>query len=398
MDRSDRAVEVCLEYLRCCGADWSPHPTSDEAQCEYDRIWSQLGNRRIEELVDLPLITNPELHDVLDVLSEVVTPALCFDQNLLSLAICRMVNLSLEHGNSDGSCFAYVRFAIIAGPFFGNYRDGYRFGRLGYELVEKRGLTRYQARTYMSFGNIVLPWAKHALGGRDLVRRAFDDACRIGDLTFAAHCCCELVTNFLTVGDPLAEVQQEAENALAFVQQARYGLMVNIIIVQVRLIRTFRGLTPKFGCFNDDGFDELEFERQLASNQAADFCYCALKVQARFFAGDYATAVDASLRAQQLLWTSPSQLETAEFRFYGALSHAAAWDSASSDQRQRHFEALTAHHRQLEIWAEHCPENFENRAALVGAEIARIEGRLLDAERFYEEAIRSAHETWQALP
>ena len=37
-----------------------------------------------------------------------------------------------------------------------------------------------------------------------------------------------------------------------------------------------------------------------------------------------------------------------------------------------------------------CPENFENRAALVGAEIARIEGRELDAERLYEQAIRSA--------
>ena len=115
-------------------------------------------------------------------------------------------------------------------------------------------------------------------------------------------------------------------------------------------------------------------------------------MQARFFAADYATAVDASLRAQPLLYTSPSQLETVEFRFYGALSHAAYWNSASPDQRQQHFEALTDHHRQLEIWAEHCPENFENRAALVGAEIARIEGRLLDAERFYEEAIRSAHE------
>jgi hypothetical protein len=29
--------------------------------------------------------------------------------------------------------------------------------------------------------------------------------------------------------------------------------------------------------------------------------------------------------------------------------------------------------------AENCPENFENRAALLGAEIARIEGRDLDA-------------------
>ena len=33
-----------------------------------------------------------------------------------SLVICRMVNLNLEHGNSDGSCFAYVWFVIIAGP------------------------------------------------------------------------------------------------------------------------------------------------------------------------------------------------------------------------------------------------------------------------------------------
>src|SRR5215471_5732809 len=53
--------------------------------------------------------------------------------------------------------------------------------------------------------------------------------------------------------------------------------------------------------------------------------------------------------------------------------------------------APSRHHRQLEIWAENCPENFENRAALVGAEIARIEGRDLDAMRLYETAIRSAH-------
>ncbi|HET9374206.1 MAG TPA: PAS domain S-box protein, partial [Chthoniobacterales bacterium] len=75
---------------------------------------------------------------------------------------------------------------------------------------------------------------------------------------------------------------------------------------------------------------------------------------------------------------------------YGALSRTASWDSAAADQRQQHFEALTAHHGQLEVWAENCPENFENRASLVGAEIARIEGRELDAERLYEHAIRSA--------
>jgi predicted ATPase/signal transduction histidine kinase len=394
LDRSDRGVEIFLEYMRRRGTHWSPHPTSDEVCHECDRIWLLVGARRIEELIDLPLMTNPDLLEDMDVLSEVVTPALFCDENLSSLVICRMVNLSLEHGNSDGSCFAYVWVAVIAGPRFGNYKDGFRFGRLGYDLVEKRGLKRFQARTYMSFGDIVMPWTKHIQAGRNLVRRAFDAANEIGDLTFAAYSCDHLVKNLLAAGDELGEVQREAENGLEFAKKVRFGLVIDHITTQLGLIRTLRGLTLKFGCFNDGEFDELRFERHLASNPALaelECWYWVRKLQARFFAGDYAPAVDASLNAQRQLWTSPSQFETAELCFYGALSHAASWDSASHDQRQKHLEALAAHHKQLEIWAENCPENFENRAALVAAEIARIEGRLIDAEELYEKAIRSAH-------
>src|SRR5262249_56160615 len=48
------------------------------------------------------------------------------------------------------------------------------------------------------------------------------------------------------------------------------------------------------------------------------------------------------------------------------------------------------HQRQLRAVAANCPQNFEDRAALVGAEIARIEGRPLDAMDLYERAIGSA--------
>src|SRR5262245_45439816 len=82
--------------------------------------------------------------------------------------------------------------------------------------------------------------------------------------------------------------------------------------------------------------------------------------------------------------------ETAEYHLYGALSLAASYETAAAGQRQQHVEALAAHHRQLEICATVCPENFRNRAALVGAEIARIEGRALDAMGLYEQAIHSA--------
>ena len=197
------------------------------------------------------------------------------------------------------------------------------------------------------------------------------------------------------MGDPLSEVQSEAEKGLDFVKKAGFGLVAENCKAQLGLIRTLRGLTPTFGCFDAHDYNESDTEHRLASNPVlalAEFFYWTRKLQARFFAGDYASAVEASRKAHQLLWPAASQVETGDFRFYAALAHAAAWNSASSEERQKHFAALNDHHRQLEIWALHCPANFETKAALVSAEIARIEGRMLDAEHFYEAAIRSAHD------
>src|SRR5262249_27336476 len=153
----------------------------------------------------------------------------------------------------------------------------------------------------------------------------------------------------LAAGDQLAEVQREAESGLQFVQKVRFGRLVDHINPQLRLIRTLRGLTSRLGSLNDDQFDELGFEHYLASNPglAEPECwYWVRKLQARVFAGDYACAVDAALSAGRRFSTSPSKfmvldpLETAEYHLYGALSHAASWDSALPQRRQQHFEAL----------------------------------------------------------
>jgi PAS domain S-box-containing protein len=394
LDRSDRAIEVFLDYLRRNGTDWSSHPSRDDVLREYNRIWSLVGDRQIEDLVDLPLLDDSAVLDMLDVFTEIVHPAMFFDENLSTLVVFRMASLCLEHGTCDASCFGYIWFGMFAGPRFNNYKDGFRFGQLGYDLVEKRSLTRYEARTYTSFGTLT-PWAKHALKARELIRRAFDVAYRTGDLTFSAYSWHSLITNYLAVGDPLLEVQSEAEKGLDFVTKAGFGLVVENSKAQLGLIRTLRGLTPTFGCFDTDDYNEADTEDRFASNPLlvlSEFFYWTRKLQARYFAGNYASAVEASHKAHPLLWPAASQVETGDFRFYAALAHAAAWNTASRGEKENHIAALNDHHRQLEVWALHCPANFETRTALVNAEIARIEGRMLDAEHLYEAAIRSAHD------
>ena len=67
-------------------------------------------------------------------------------------------------------------------------------------------------------------------------------------------------------------------------------------------------------------------------------------------------------------------------------------DGASPVEYRQHLEALAEHHQQLQKYAGRRLAKVQSRAELVDAEIARVEGRELDAERLYEAAIQSARE------
>ena len=304
------------------------------------------------------------------------------------------VKLTLERGNCDGSSLAYQRLAIVAGARYGEYQTALKLGRVGYELVERCGLKRFQAGVYIVFGNLVMPWTQHVKSGRELVRRGVDVATRNGDVIYAAYGYANLIRNMLAAGDALAETQREADHGLEFARKVHFTFFIDLITAQLRLIRTLRGLTPIFGRFDDREFDERQFEHQLSAGAALarpTAYYWIRKLQARFMSGDIEMALDASRSAHDLLWTL-SHSETVEYRFCSALCHAAVCRSAPPDDRQQHLEAMTAHQEQLKVWANNCPENYENRVALVDAEIADLEGRELEAERLYEQAIRSARD------
>jgi PAS domain S-box-containing protein len=393
--QADRAVEVSLEYLRAVGVTWSPHPRKEEVQQEYKQLWQRMGSRSIEQLLDLPLMTDPVCRATLDVLTAVQPPAHATDMNLYCLVAGRMANLSLEHGNSDGSGFAYVMLGMTLGPQFGDYEAGFRFGKLGVDLVEKHRMDRFKARVYAGFGAFIVPWTAHIRSGRAILRLAFDTANQTGDLTFSGYCGNNLITNLLAAGDPLGDVQREAESGLEFARKMRFEFVADVMTAQLRLINGLRGLTPDFGSFNDAAFDEDRFEQHLAADPGLALVACwywIRKLQARFHAGDYACAIAAASNAEPLLWASPFCFEVAEYHFYGALARAAHCDWVSADERPRHLEALSAHQRQFETWANNCPENFTNRAALIAAEIARLGRHDSDAMRLYEQAIRSARE------
>src|SRR5262249_50251485 len=152
-----------------------------------------------------------------------------------------------------------------------------------------------------------------------------------------------LNANALAAGDPLVDVEAEAERGLAYALQTRFGLMIDTIRVQLALIRTMRGQTRRFGRLDDDQCDERESEERWPENPALQFaecCYWIRKLQARALAGDWAAAMEAARQAQRVVWIVRLAPEEAEYHFYSALSHAACFDAASDDERPAHAEAL----------------------------------------------------------
>jgi hypothetical protein len=309
-DQTDRAVEVGLEYLRHAGVEWSPHPKKDDVEGEYTKIWLQLGVLAIEQLVDLPLMTDPDCRATLDVLSVFATPVWHANENLHDLVGAHMANLSLEHGNSDGSCHAYALLGRILGSNFGQYQAGFQFGELAVDLIEKRGLHRFKARIYNTFGHHIPPWARHFARWPRLEPACFQRSQRKR----------RMIANHLAGGDPLEEVQREVEEGLEFTRKMRFDLVSDYIITALRLIRTLRGFTPKFGSFNDADFDESRSEQHLEENPRLALASCRYwtrKLQARFYAEDYASAIAAAAKAH-LLHRRQSFFEVAEYPFYSA--------------------------------------------------------------------------------
>jgi predicted ATPase/signal transduction histidine kinase len=384
--RSERAVEVALEFLSRVGITWSPRPSEPEVRQEYVSMRAQLDRRPVRELVDLPAMRDPECLATMAVLTELFPAAYAVDRYLMELVLLRMTNLSLEHGHCEGSSVAYSGLNMALGSHFADYTTAYSLGDLACDLVDRRGADRYKARVYSLFAAFTMPWIRHVRDCRPLMIEAFHVGSSMGDMAFAAYDLRNLITHLLVAGVPLTEAQHEAEQAMAFARRIELGLPPDRFIEQADLIRRLRGDASERRPDDDAwGNQDLEGRPQLAMMVAYHWVF---RLQERFFARDFAAALEAAAHIEPIRWAMRSSIEEAEYDFHAALAHAAVAESAPEDERGIHRAALGAHHERIARWAEHCPQNFANREALVAAEAARLAGAELEAQRLYEKAVR----------
>jgi PAS domain S-box-containing protein len=386
-----QAVASALACLRLFDIDIPAHPTWEQVQTEYEAVWRNLEGRQIEDLIDLPPMTDPELLAAMRLLSDLTESGHFTDINLSCLHLCRMVNISIRHGICGASAHACAFLGFFLGPSFGRYADGHRFAKLACELAEKRGFTAFRAKVYLAMGLVSL-WTEPLARSLDFMRAAFRTATETGEFTFACYSSYHIVKSLLARNDPLDAVWDESQRLLAFVRRAGFRDFADMLLSQQRFVATMQGRTATLSTFSDAEFDETAFEAQLAGDRMAFLVsvYWILKLKARFLSGDYAEALAAVNQAKEVLWAQSAQILLLDYFCYTALTVAALYEKASPDEQAAWRELLAAYQKQLADWADNYPPTFGDKLALVSAEIARLEGRDSDAMRLYEEAIRSA--------
>jgi predicted ATPase/GAF domain-containing protein len=388
-----QAVEAALTCLRLFGMDLPAHPTREQVQAEYDTVWQNLNGRPIESLIDLPLMTDPEVQAAMQVLATLSNPAFFTDFQLFCLHLCRMVNVTLRHGICGASAPGCGFFGFILGAFFHRHSESYRFAKLSCDLVEKLGSIAYQAKALLTMGRIAF-WTQPIASAIEFNRAAFRSATETGDLTFACYAIGQFVAGLLLRNDPLDALWRETEKGLDFAQKARFRDAADRILSQQRFIATMQGRTATFSTFSDAQFDEATFEAQLAgSRMPLLICwYWILKLKARFLSGDYAEALAAADKAKPLLSIAAGSIQLLDYFYYAALTVAALYENASTDEQTVWRDLLAAHREQLREWAEDYPPTFADKHTLVLAETARLEKRDADAMQLYEQAIYLARE------
>ena len=389
--QNNLAMESALEGLRLFDLRMSLHPDRMELDAAVDDVWRVLAGREIETLIDLPLVTDPEVEATLGILCALYAPAFFTDENLTGLQICHTIRLTLEHGITGASAHAFGLFGNLLGHFYGRYVEGSRFAQFAVDLGRKHRLLPFEAKILKAKEEAII-WTHPVTDALDSIRAASRAANQSGDISVACYACNHAVSDLLLRGDHLNDVWDETERGLAFVREAKYRDGVDILVAQQRFIQNMRGRTASFSTFDDDKFDQASFEKQLTPQRmTAMVCwYWIIKGQARFISGDFNEATNALERARPILWASHGRIQYLDYHLYSALSLAAGMPPGGGLPEQR--EQLSAHCRYLALWAETYPPTFADKHLLVTAEIARVEGRDLDAERLYEAAIRAAHE------
>jgi predicted ATPase/signal transduction histidine kinase len=393
-NRAREAVQLALNVLQPLGVEFPEEPTQADIGQALEETFSNLGDRDIEGLIDLPEMTDRQTIAVMRLLSSIMTLTYQVNPQLFPLIVLKQVNLSLAFGNTSLSAFVYVAFGLILCGIVSDIDRGYQFGQLSLKLLDLLHSTEVKSKILQTFNFLVSHWKVHINESISIFLEAYAIGLENGDLEFASaslysYCCSSYVS-----GESIQKIKKNIDLYIPIIQNLNQNRILNWSKVFRQSVSCLLGETIRPYQLDDDNYNQKEMlSLYLQSNDSLSiFTLFLNNLHVCYLFKEFDKAVKNADLAEKYSDACIGLPVIPIFYMYGSLAKLALYPETSSDQQKEILSHVQANQEKIQHWAHHAPMNYLHKFNLVEAELARILGNKLDAIELYDLAIAGAKE------
>ncbi len=391
----EAAVDIGLAALQLFGVVFPD--AEDQIEADFSaqllEIERKLQGRGAADLLHLPIADDPVDQMIIAIFADLASAIHQTRPQVFLLAAAKTLNFILDHGNANGASMAYTCYALIL-TTEGKIRSAFEFSELALALSKQFHDARRAGIFEYLHSMFIYSWSRPMRESEPLLEHAFIACVDVGNFFWAGYCAFAIAWFSFDIGAKLDEVRRKAKKYMDFAQHTHNQVAVHMDALMLQTTACLQGNTLAVGSFDDEKIQEADFLAVFAkAGYFSGTCiYHVLKQIVAVVFGQSQAGLDAAEEANVLLDSVRAAMMENSHVFFHALSASARYFEAPPEQRPALRAVVAAAAEQLQVWAQHCPENFANRHHLVLAELARIDQRQLEAIDFYDAAIRAAHD------
>jgi predicted ATPase/signal transduction histidine kinase/tRNA A-37 threonylcarbamoyl transferase component Bud32 len=391
--RHEEAIQAARVALALLGQTLpQAHELAAAAQQELAHNRQLLGDRPIESLVDAPEMDHDVHRAAIEILGVLTPTAYLSDVEMHTFIVARIVNLTLEHGQSVAAVLGYASYATMVGARFGDHQRGYQFGLLALRLADRFHSAVAKCRAGAGLSGTIMPWVRPLEEAYAIGIESFEAGLQVGELQYASFALMARQVHHFHHDMSLANIIEESSAGVRFSKHNNNALVTSTL-EGLRIVAAYLSDDREHGDIPSMKADAEYISRCRQERSLLSLgIYHAAKCQALHLDNEYERALEAAREAENLRAYMADMISIAIVNFYHSLCLTALYPQASPEQQGEYWRLLESHQAQMKIWVDDCPENFQHMHLLVAAEMARITGDHLAAMERYAQAIEVAEQ------
>ncbi|ARV62613.1 serine/threonine protein kinase [Nostocales cyanobacterium HT-58-2] len=388
------AVKLGVQALEILGVKITESPTSLDIQQAIAETTANLAGKKIEDLINLPPMTDRNKLAALRLIASLVPAAYQSAPALFILMACQQVNLSIEYGNTTLSASGFADYGVVFSGLLQDIETSYRFGKLALDLLDRLDAHEVRSQVLFKVSTFIIHWKHHVRETLPLLEDAYSSGLEYGDLVHTGYSASEKCQYSYWSGSELTSLEQDMarySKAIAQINQET-ALKWHQIFHQAVLNLLGRTNNP-YRLIGEAYNEEQLLSLHIQANERTLVHYVFLnKLILCYLFGEFSQAAEYATKAQQYSDGVIGWLNVPLFHFYDSLAQLALYPSASHSQQKHHLSRVINNQEKMLKWAEYAPMNFQHKYELVEAEKARVLGQYWQAMEYYDRAIAGAKE------